>query len=237
MADVIVEQFTDIVMEAPHGFSAGERTYYLHPMTLGKLMLMQRQLEAIGIDEERLARIPMIEVIAIVNLHRESCLRVIAFAIAKGKDECFDVRHLEKTIKALSADLTNEDIATLLLTILAYDNTQEVMSHYGIDKELDELNCVARAKGDKGSLSFGGKTIIGTLVDAACERYGWTVDYAVWGIAYATMRLMMADRVNTIYLSDEERKRIPAHILQRDEDVVKASKETMDEIKNMSSWR
>ena len=241
MADVdvkgIVEKFTDIVMEAPHGFSAGGKTFYIYPITLGKLMLIQRQLDVIGMDEERLARIPLIEVIGIVNLHRESCLRLLAFAIAKGKDDCFDVHRMNDTIQELAVALDNEDIATLMLSVLAYDTTQAVLAHYGIDKETDELNCVARAKGDKGTLSFGGKTVLGALVDSACERYGWTVDYCVWGIAYNTLRLMMADRVNTIYLSDEERKKVPAHILQRDEDVVKATKETMAEIKNMSSWR
>lgn len=31
---------------------------------------------------------------------------------------------------------------------------------------------------------FGGKSIWGALIDAACERYGWTFDYVVWGISY-----------------------------------------------------
>ena len=41
---------------------------------------------------------------------------------------------------------------------------------------------------------FGGKTIWGTLIDAACERYGWTFDYVVWGISYNNLTLMLKDK-------------------------------------------
>ena len=228
--------FADIVMEAPHSFSTGKKTYSLFPLTLGKLMLVQRQLEEAEINAEDIARWPIMSVVRIVREHRESCLLVIYYATAKDKAECFDVKRISKKVNELSGALDDEDIATLMVLVLTEDKTEKVKSHYGIDKENEAMNSVLKIKSQGGSLSFGGKTLVGAVIDQACERYGWTVDYVVWGISYSTLRLMMADRVNTLYLSEDERKKVPAHILQRDEDVIRASRETMEQIKSMS-WK
>ena len=228
--------FADIIMEAPHTFSVGKKSYMLRPLTLGKLMLVQRQLEGMEMSTDGIAQWPVMEVIKTVREHRDDCLLVIAYATAKNKAECFDVKRIRGSVDELSESLTDEDIATLMVYILTDDKTEKVKSHYGIDKENEAMNTVLRAKSQGGSMSFGGKTLIGAVIDQACERYGWTVDYVVWGISYSTLRLMMADRVNTLYLSDDERKKVPAHVLQRDEDVIKASRETMEQIKAMS-WK
>lgn len=232
----IIEYFTDTVMEAPHVFSAGEYTYCLYPLSLGKLLLLRRMLEALGMDEDRLTSIPFLEVVTAVREHRDACLRIIVLATCRGKHECFDIGYIKATTELLSGVLDDEDIATLIVHILTDDKTAEVMRCYGIDKETEAMNSVLRAKSGGDSMSFGGKTILGTLVDAACERYGWTVEYAVWGVSYVTLRLLMADRVNTVYLSKDERNKLPSSLLQRDEEVIMASRETMEQIKSMD-WR
>lgn len=228
--------FADIVMEAPHSFSTGGTTYSLYPLTLGKLMLIQRQLEEMDIDAEGVAKWPVVEVIKKVREHKNVCLLLIAYAIANGKAECFNVKDIRKRMEALEYALSDEDIATLMMYILTSDKTDDVKRYYGIDKEAEAMNFVLRAKSNGGTMSFGGKTLFGAIIDQACERYGWTLDYVVWGISYSSLRLMLADKVNTLYLSEEERRKIPAHILQRDEDVIKASRETMEQIKSMS-WK
>ena len=228
--------FADIVMEAPHTFYIGEVGYSLYPPSLGKLMLIQRKLEAIGIDAEGIAQWPVLEIIKTVVNHREDCLLLIIYATAKTKEECFDPFRIKQMTEELSATLTDEDIATLMVYILTCDKGEEVSKHYGIDKEQEALASVSKAKSQGGSISFGGKTILGAVIDQACERYGWTVEYAVWGVSYATLSLMLADRVNTVYLSEDERNNVPQHILQRGEEVIKASKETMEAIKSMG-WK
>ena len=232
----VASYYADIVMEAPHAFSTGRKSYSLYPVTLGKLMLMQRLMEDMEISGEGIAQWPIVEVIKTVMEHRNECLRLIAYATAKDKGECFDVKRINGVLKELGTSLTDEDVATLMVLILTDDKTDKVKAHYGIDKETEAMSAVLRAKSQGGSMSFGGKTILGALIDQACERYGWTVEYVVWGISYSTLRLLMADKVNTIYLSDDERKKVPAHVLQRDEDVIKASRETMEQIKAMS-WK
>ena len=54
----------------------------------------------------------------------------------------------------------------------------------------------------------GGKSIYGLLIDFACQRYGWTMDYVLWGISYVNLNMLFADDITTVYLSDEERKKL-----------------------------
>lgn len=57
------------------------------------------------------------------------------------------------------------------------------------------------------------------MIDTACQRYGWTFEYVVWGISYANLQLLLADSVTSIYLSDEERKRVN---IPQDRDIINA---------------
>lgn len=233
--NAIEEYFADIVMEAPHAFSAGKKQYGLYPLSLGKLMLIQRQMRGIEINDETIAKLPIVEVIRLVGKYRDVCSLIIAYATAKDKAECYDTQRISDTVRDL-ASLDDEDIATLMVYVLTHDKTEEVKTHYEIDKENNAMNSVLKVKSQGGSLVFGGKTMLGTVIDQACERYGWTVEYVVWGISYSTLRLLMADRVNTVYITDDERKKVPAAVLQRDEEVIRASKDTMAQIKSMS-WK
>ena len=232
----VAAQFADLLMEAPHTFYIGEVDYRLYPPSLGKLMLMQRTIDGIGIDTVGIAQWPIMEVIKTVGEHRDKCVLLIVYATAKTKEECFDASHIKNAVCELSKGLTDEDIATLLVYILTGDKSQEVRKHYGIDEEQEALTAVSKVKSQAGSLSFGGKTVIGAVIDQVCERYGWTVEYAVWGVSYATLCLMLADRVSTLYLSDEERKKVPGYILRKDEDVIMPTKENMETILSMD-WR
>ncbi len=232
----IADYFADIVMEAPHAFTAGDKTFHLYPLSLGRLMLVERQFKALGINHEGIAKWPIVEVIKVVQNHRGECLLIIYYATAKDKAECFDVALRESIVGELGELLSDEDIATLMVYILTGDKTDKVKAHYGIDKEAEDMGKAIKAKDKGGSLTFGGKTLLGAVIDQACERYGWTMEYAVWGISYSTLMLLLADRVNTIFVSEDERKRIPASVMQRDETVIKASKATMEQIKNIG-WK
>lgn len=87
-----------------------------------------------------------------------------------------------------------------------------------MDEEAKRMAKVNAAKKSNNQFIFGGKTIWGSLIDAACERYGWTFDYVVWGISYNNLTLMLKDKVTSIYLSDEEMKK--AHIAGANEKVI-----------------
>jgi len=58
------------------------------------------------------------------------------------------------------------------------------------------------------SITFGGKRIYGLLIDFACQRYGWTMDYVLLGISYVNLNMLFVDAITTVYLNDEERKKL-----------------------------
>ena len=57
-------------------------------------------------------------------------------------------------------------------------------------------------------VSFGGRSVYGSLIDYACQRYGWTMQYVVWGISYANLQMLIADALNTAYLNDDEMRKL-----------------------------
>lgn len=132
-------------------------------------------------------------------------------------------------------EMDNEDIATLILACLMYDKTLLFIQYFGIDKEQERMSEVIKAKDNKNSFSFGGKSIYGTIIDAACERYKWTYDYVVWGISYTNLQMLLKDYVKSVYLTDDEMKsahlnNTSAMIDGNDKDAV------MNTIKNMN-WK
>lgn len=44
------------------------------------------------------------------------------------------------------------------------------------------------------------------MLDVVCSKYGWTFDYALWGISYINLNMMIADSITvlTSFGKDEE---------------------------------
>lgn len=103
--------------------------------------------------------------------------------------------------------LSYEELATLALCVLSEPKAESLISSFGIAEEQKEMSRITRYKNKDGhSMIFGGKTMYGSLIDAACSKYGWTKEYVVWGIDLISLRMMLADSVNSVYLSDEDMK-------------------------------
>lgn len=69
------------------------------------------------------------------------------------------------------------------------------------------MDRILRAKDKSSSVSVGAVSVFGSLIDAACQRYGWTYDYTVWGVSLVSLQLMLADAQQVVYLTDKERRR------------------------------
>lgn len=238
MKKEIEYQVADAIMGRPHGFSVGNRYFYLYPLTLGKMYLLQRVVESMEINQENLSSNIAFEALRLASEKREECLRYIVYNTFKEKDEHFDEKEILVRTDYLGKKLSESDIAELIIMLLTQDKTQQFFKHLGIDKEQQRLSDVmkAKSKNDKNNYSFGGLSVFGTLIDSACERYGWSKEYVVWGIDYASLRLMLADKVVSVYISDEERKKIPASLLSGSQDSIKGTKENMAKIKAMD-WK
>ena len=66
---------------------------------------------------------------------------------------------------------------------------------------------IQKAKDGSSSITVGGASIYGQLIDTAAERYGWSYDYIMWGVSMTNLQLMLADKVDSIYLTKEEQKK------------------------------
>ena len=110
--------------------------------------------------------------------------------------------------KFFQDNVSVEDMATILTIILSNDKIEEFIQYFGIDAERELKAQISRIKGEGSSITFGGKSIYGLLIDFACQRYGWTMDYVLWGISYVNLNMLFADAITTVYLSDEERKKL-----------------------------
>ena len=234
---IIEQDVADAVMERPYGFAVDGHRFYLYPVTLGKMYLLQRQVENLNINKKNLEIDISMEALRLAKEKKSICVKIICYHTCKTKEEIFDTILLSLREKLFNS-LSDEDIAALMIKVLTADKTSIFMSHLGIDKEKDKLATVMRIKrkSDKNNLSFGGKSVFGTFIDAACERYGWTKQYVVWGIDYASLRLMIEDKITSVYLSDEELKKLPASVKNKDMEIIRPTKENMQDIINMG-WK
>lgn len=150
------------------------------------------------------------EALRVTNEHFDDCCQLIAYHTFQNKTHLLDKRCISRRAKELHNWCDKDDLATLLITILSDNKLNDIIKELELDKESDRMAKINHAKDSKNQFIFGGRTVWGSLIDAACERYGWTYDYVVWGISYNNLTLMMKDKITSIYLSDEERKK--AHI-------------------------
>lgn len=205
----------DMILEKPLEFYIEQERYRLYPVTLGKSYLIQRLVSSLGIKAENVQINPFLEALRLCRDKVDTVARIIAYSTIKDKETLFDEDFVSKRASHFIETLDTEDLAKLLLYILTGDKVEECIKYLGLDKEREDQKKVLKVK-NKGSnvLSFGGKSMYGTLIDIACERYGWTMDYVVWGISYANLRMLMADMITTISLTDEEKKKV--HLRTKD---------------------
>lgn len=226
---------SDTLIERPVSFCYKRRRYSIYPLSLGKLQLCSRLIGALGFD--KISRDGELYGLALKSSQnrRNECLRLISYVTLPYMD-CLDESIVQERISNLRRIKAN-DLASVLVLFLMMDKTAAIMREFGMDKESKRLSEVLKVKADtkNGSVSFGGKSIWGTLVDAACERYGWTYQYTVWGISYCNLQLLLADHIKTVLLTEEERKK--CHI-STDNTVIKATDaSTLNDFIKHQSWR
>lgn len=222
---------SDTLIERPHGFKVAGRQFYIYPPTIGKHLLYQGLMQAMEVDMRVLMVTPSLEALRLAQGRREMCCRLVAYGTMRDKEEAFDESLLQSTSAYLSENLDEKELATLTLLVLTSDKTESIMRDLGIVKENERQAKIARCQDSKHHVSVGGLTIYGTLIDAACERYGWSYDYVVWGITQTNLRLMLADKISSMYLSDEELKKARRYLADGSQKVNAEGKKARETIK------
>lgn len=200
-------QLADAIMERPHVLKTDNGTLYLYPMTLGKNFLLQRFVENIGITVS--GNIEM-EILKAVMKSKDAVCEMLSYMMARNDYySVFDNAAMEER-KAILKQENESELATVLLMLLSSDKTTEFIKHLHIDEEQRNMSKVTKVKekSDKNSFSFGGLSLYGSLIDVAMERYGLTKRQVVWEMDYTSLRLLLADRVTSVYVTDAERRKI-----------------------------
>ena len=194
--ELLEMNIADTIIERPIGFNIGSQQFYLYPPTLGMTYHLAGLFKSLGADARLVSTNPYLEGIRLCTEKKEVVCRILSNYTFNRKEDVFDSVKIEARTKEFS-ELEVEELATMF-----------TIKHFGIDKERLERNRIAAVKKDNSSVTFGGNSTYGTLIDFACQRYGWTMDYILWGISYANLKMLMADAITTVYLSEDERKKL-----------------------------
>lgn len=198
----------DAIIEKPLRFNVGNRKYSIYPPTLGKTQILKTLYLDLDVNTRLLSLNPLAEAVRISKENPDIVCRIIAYSTFNDKSSIMNTEKVFLRASTLQDNLTTEDLATLLSLILSNDKTDEFIKYFRIDADKDLKERISRIKGESNSLTFGGKSIYGLLIDFACQRYGWTMDYILWGISYVNLNMLFADAITTVYLTDEERKQL-----------------------------
>ena len=199
----------DIIMERPFGFKVGERQFYLYPMTLGKSYLLSRIIESLDVNKNLLSSNPYAEAIRLCSLNKDSVVRIIVYNTLNSKHDIFNDELVNERIKFFADSLDEKELAELLSIVLSSDDIGKYTKYLGIDRDRKSLEKVMHIKGEnKNNIDFFGNSIMGTLIIPACEKLNMTPSQIVWDISLPFLRLLLADCVTSVYLTDDERKKV-----------------------------
>lgn len=199
---------SDAIVERPIGFSVGKSKMQLYPPTLGKMQILKNLYFSMEVKMELLSINPVAETLRICTEKPEIVCQIIAYSTFNDRKSILDMDKVLSRAKFFQDNTPVEDMAMILTVIFSNDKIEEFIHYFGIDSDRDLKAQISRIKGEGSSVTFGGKSIYGLLIDFACQRYGWTMDYVLWGISYVNLNMLFADAINTVYLSEEERKKL-----------------------------
>ena len=198
----------DEIIEKPSKFTVKEQSFNLYPPTLGVIQLLRRLYRIIDSNVEFISRNTYEQVLMLCKEKTDLVCRVIAYSTFNDKESILNNTEVSKRAKFFEYNADIKDIAAIFFMILTKDETEDYIKYFGLDAVREKVKRISSIKGSGSAITLGGNSIYGSLIDFACQRYGWTMDYVVWGISYVNLKMLMADTLTTIYLTDEERKQL-----------------------------
>lgn len=201
---------TDVILDRAVEFDMGGRSLRVYPSTLGKMLTLGPHIRNLGINQQLLSRNPYLESLRLAKEQRKLCCHILSWHCTPNSRERFqDTRSIESLREAFQAKLSDADLAALMLHVLASDQTVALMSYLGLDAERARMSRVLEAKkrNPSGSMNFGGLSIFGSFIGPLKEM-GYTDDEIIYEKGYCYLRLMLADKMTSVYLTDEERSEL-----------------------------
>ncbi len=205
--DNLNEALADAVMDRPREFFIDDRRFCLWSPSLGMSLMLSRHFAELGMNQDILNANPTVEALRIVSKNPEKVCRILAIHTLRTFRSLSNSRIIEERTNYFLSNLTLKELSGLLISILSEPNAETLISLSGIDKQRQQQAQIAKLKKDKSnSLTFGGLTYYGSLIGPAMSNLHMSYHDVVWGISLINLRMLLADSVNSVYLSDEEAK-------------------------------
>lgn len=204
--EIILSNVGDALIEMPIEYSINGHMYYLYPPSLGSTILLNKTLSKSFEDKKDI----VVEMLAICSFEDRAMARYPSV--------------LKKRIEEIKqADI--EELMPIYMMFGEWTQDQDTfVKHFHLDKEQKYMKRAHEAKDkNSGSLIFNGKSVYGTLIDVACERYGWSMEYVIWGISMLNLNMLMTDKVVNVFLTKDESRKAA---IPQNREVLKIDKNT-----------
>lgn len=197
----------DIIIGKPHDFRVGDSRFCIWPVTLGKMFMLRPYMEAAGVDSLT-GDNPYASALRLVREKKEPCAAILAIHTIKNRQKSLlDLSEIQRRTDFFANELDDEDLASLLVTILSSDRTWQVARSLGLDKERERLEEALKVKRDCNTLSFGARSIFGAFI-APLKEMGFSTEEIIYERGYSFLKLMLMDAHTSLYMSDEEIQQI-----------------------------
>lgn len=200
----------DIITAKPHDIRIGRKVLRFYPVTLAKAFVLRRWMDALKMDVNLLHKSPYIECLRLVETQRDIVTEILAVHSSPNTRNDLHDSHARSVRRNLLASVKQEHLAGLLLTMLTQDKTEELTDYLGLRSEHERLMEALHVKREvsKNNLNFGGKSIFGGFIGQLKEM-GYSDEEILFEHGYSYLRLMLADEVTSVYLSDKELENLP----------------------------
>lgn len=209
MTEKLLLEMADAIIELPIGVSTGGQLFYIYPPSFGTSILIGKHCKDAGITDVNISKLGVIGLLKLMNTQKDLMAHILAIcSFSDRKQACHEelVSERAKFLKKVNP----QEAAGIVHSILSVnEQLSKFCEESGINKENRLRKKVIDLKNDaNSSISFGGKTLYGKMFTQVCEKYHWTLDYAVWGISFINLNMMLIDAASSVFLTEEERKQI-----------------------------
>lgn len=201
----------DIVTGARHKYWVGGRRFCFYPVTLAKTFKAAAIVKSLGMNPTILKMNPYVEALRLAEKRRGECCTLLSLhSTPNTMEDFFNDDDARERAAFLNEHLSRDGMAMLLIYVLTADKTDQIAKFYGMDIEQEKLQKIMeiKSRSKSTSVSYGGKSIFGSMFSQLKEM-GYTDNEMLYERPYSFLQLMVSDKPNSIYLSEEEYQSLP----------------------------
>lgn len=206
--DNLNETLADAVMDRPREFFIGDKRFCLWSPTLGMSLMLERHIAELGINNQILSDDAAMEALRLSFFKTEKVCTILSILSFRKFSDLSNSRKIKERSKFFQSNLDNKELSQLLLWALREPKAETFISLSPIGKQREKQALISQIKKSNNTLTFGGNTIYGSLIMPAMTTLNLDYFKVVWGISLVNLKMLLADCINTVYLSEEEAKKI-----------------------------